>query len=114
MKLALCASVVMGAAIWLMGTPSVGGSVPVRSTKTDVIQLFRIPSGMLVYPLKEPRAIPLNGQRIELVAERRATSLRRLPARSLQNLPGVRIANTTYDWQTNFLIKNRMVWYGPE
>ncbi|MDW8012455.1 MAG: hypothetical protein RMJ47_05660 [Bacteroidota bacterium] len=103
----------MGAAIWLMGTPSAEGSVAVHSTKTDV-QLLRIPSGIPLYPLKEPRAIPLNGQRMELVAERRATLLRRLPARSLQNLPGVRIANTTYDWQTNFLIKNRMVWYGPE
>lgn len=41
-------------------------------------------------------------------------SMQRPPARALQNPPGVEIAATSYDWQTNFLIKNRMVWSSTE
>lgn len=72
------------------------------------------------FPYQLLPAPHLNPEQLRVVPAERsngwipAASLQRLPARALQTPPGVKIASTSYDWQTNFLIKNRMVWSSQE
>ncbi len=95
----------------LVGSCVMTGTVLGKAERT-VLALKHKPLPYQLLP-----APKLNPEQLRIVEVKRAfrewpsmASLQRLPARTLQTPPGVKIAATSYDWQTNFLIKNRMVW----
>jgi hypothetical protein len=105
----------------LLGSAVLVTGVNAAESQAGQKRLFvRLPEQVPVYLLPQPKSLAvLKNGRAEMLYRQscncrelsaRENTLRRLPARTLQSAPGVKIASTSYDWQTNFLIKNRTVW----
>jgi|GEM_PF-5201027 len=110
------AGLLVGSALLVSGL-SAGQKPAVAQTASIVRYDFRLPENLPSYPVAgSPKVFSLrNGYApVRLHEQQPRVSLLRLPARTLQTPPGVKIGSTSYDWQTNFLSKNRMVWVSGE
>lgn len=105
--------VLIVAGLFAAGALSAGQS---PQTKGKITMLdFRLPAQLPFYPVAGyPKAVLHRGRCEASAVQQRKASLLRLPARTLQTPPGVKVASTSYDWQTNFLVKNRTVWSSSE
>ncbi len=100
------------AGLFVAGGVYAGQGVRTEQKGNITVLDFRLPANLPFYPVAgRPKVVWHRGECREIpAAQQQRNSLLRLPARTLQTPPGVKIASTSYDWQTNFLIKNRTVW----